>query len=160
MDTFDLRKFLIENKLTTKSSLLSELKRYTVLGDSPVAMDVAEMSGEIVAIPIDELEEYDHRGLTRLLMKYGEDILDIYKAGHDPSIDGSETFFKVDSQEGLSEIAAAYAEMSEDFFEVADRIKKGEITMFMHFENFQGEQYVFPVEPEYYNSYIELVKKA
>ena len=143
-----------------ESRLISELKRYTVLGDSPVAMDVAEMSGEVVAIPIDELEEYSQHRLITLIKKYGTDILDIYKAGHDPSIDGSETFFKIDSQEGLSKVAAAYAKMSEDFLEVADRIKKGEITMFMKYENFHGGRYIFPVEPQVYNSYIELVKKA
>ena len=138
MDNFNLKKYLVENKVTRNSQMLNEAKTYTI--DVNTADTDLEDSFEVyqdtvndyLTLPVPDLQEsgVNFEALAALVGKYGTLLFEVETVGLDPSVDGIESFYQVKDRNILSEIAKIYAE-SEELYELSDEIQQGNYTGFV-----------------------------
>jgi hypothetical protein len=143
MESFDLKKFLVENKLTTNSKVLSELKTYNINMDDEEAFEIhQELQNEYI-VPEDYFPEADMDSILDIVMQKGIELFNITLEGIDPSVDGVEKYYRVVDKSILADLAKLYA--GEENFELAEDIINGTVKGFLVFQPDEGGIIVFPL---------------
>jgi len=149
MDNFDLRKYLIENKVTTNSKTLIEAKTYTVDTTDDDYFEYIDKVNEYLAAPQDDLmgSSIDFPSIAALLSKHGQLLFEVEIAGVDDTADGIESYYKIPNPEALNQIANLYGQ-DENYYELASAIQEGEVAGFMTFVFDHNDDFVvIPLEP-------------
>jgi hypothetical protein len=148
MDTFDLKKYLVENKATTNSKTLVEAKTYAVDTTDDDYWDYTDKVNEYLAVPQDDLMDssIDFPSIAAILSKHGQLLFEVEIAGIDDTADGIESYYKVSNPEALSQIAKLYGQ-DENYYELASAIQEGEVAGFMTFVFDHNDNFVvIPLE--------------
>jgi hypothetical protein len=149
MDNFDLKKYLVENKATTNSNMLTEAKTYAVNTDAKDYFDYIDTVNEYLTVPQDDLldSSIDFASIAAILSKYGQLLFEVEIAGLDDTADGIESYYKVTNPEALNQIAKLYG-VDENHYELASTIQEGEVAGFMTFVfDYNNDFVVIPLEP-------------
>jgi hypothetical protein len=149
MDNFDLKKYLVENKATTNSNMLTEAKTYAVNTDAEDYFDYIDTVNEYLTVPQDDLldSSIDFASIAAILSKYGQLLFEVEIAGLDDTADGIESYYKVTNPEALNQIAKLYG-VDENHYELASTIQEGEVAGFMTFVfDYNNDFVVIPLEP-------------
>ena len=158
MDNFDLRKYLVENKATTNSKLLTEAKTYSIdVQTDDNHIDYIDVVNTYLMVSEDDLLDnpVDFEDIAALIGKYGKLLFEVETVGLDDTVDGIESFYSVTNQEALNKIAQIYAQ-DEAHYNVAAAIQRGEVTGFMlSIGEFYGVFVVIPLEPGFEKIEIE-----
>jgi len=157
MDNFDLRKYLIENKATANSRVLTEAKTYAVDPKGDEYLDFIDVVNAYLMVSEDDLLEnpVDFEDIAALIGKYGKLLFEVEIVGLDDTVDGIESYYSVTNQEVLNKIAQIYAQ-DEIHYDLAAAIQQGETTGFMMFiGEFSGVFVVIPLEPGFEKIEIE-----
>jgi len=152
MDDFDLKKYLVENKVTTNSRIIKEEedefnldtsrtsygtnKKYTVdpQADADDFLDFIDTVNDYLMVSTDDLLDnpVDFDDIAALVDKYGKLLFEVEIVGLDPSADGLESYYSVTNQEVLNKIADIYAQEKE-WTQLAANIRNGKARGFMTF---------------------------
>ena len=102
MDNFDLKKYLVENKVTANSKTLLEAKTYAVNTDAEDYFDYIDTVNEYLTVPQDDLldSSIDFASIAAILSKHGQLLFEVEIAGLDDTADGIESYYKVTNPEG------------------------------------------------------------
>lgn len=128
MDNFDLRKYLVENRVTTNSRLLAESENYHLQPqereDFNKYIDTLDKYREYPdEFDFDSSINFDR--VSSIIIKSGTRLFDTkITQFKDHTLNVISSFYKVTDPEALQEIARLYAE-DEDFYSVATDIQKG-----------------------------------
>lgn len=149
-DSFNLRQFLSENKLTKNARLLNETYTYFLDFENVEDEEVLEMFIEEQAeyvVPRDLMEELDAKDterIVKILKEKGEHIYDSAITGLDPYSDGIEEYYKVNNLEDFKDIAKILAQY-DNLLEIAQGIAQKEYEGFIYFNPIEGTGTVLPV---------------
>ena len=149
MDNFDLKKYLVENKVTANSKTLLEAKTYAVNTDAEDYFDYIDTVNEYLTVPQDDLldSSIDFASIAAILSKHGQLLFEVEIAGLDDTADGIESYYKVTNPEALNQIAELYGQ-DENHYELASAIQEGEVAGFMTFVfDYNDDFVVIPLEP-------------
>jgi len=149
MDNFDLKKYLVENKVTTNSKTLIEAKTYAVDTQAEDYFDYIDTVNEYLTVPQDDLMDspIDFSSIAAILSKHGQLLFEVEIAGIDDTTDGIESYYKVTNPEALNRIAELYGQ-DENHYELASAIQEGEVGGFMTFVFDNSDDFVvIPLEP-------------
>ena len=149
MDNFDLKKYLVENKVTTNSKTLIEAKTYAVDTQADDYLDYIDTVNEYLLVPQDDLMDssIDFPSIAAILSKHGQLMFEVEMAGIDDTADGIESYYKVTNPEALNQIAEHYGQ-DEKHYELASAIQEGEVGGFMTFVFDNNDDFVvIPLEP-------------
>lgn len=149
MDNFDLKKYLVENKVTANSKTLLEAKTYAVNTDAEDYFDYIDTVNEYLTVPQDDLldSSIDFASIAAILSKHGQLLFEVEIAGLDDTADGIESYYKVTTPEVLKQIAELYGQ-DENHYELASAIQEGKVAGFMTFVfDYNDDFVVIPLEP-------------
>jgi len=149
MSQFDLKNYLVENKLTSNSRVLQESRTYyyDVKADTEEYDELMDTVNDYLLVSSDYLEDgdIDFSSIASLL-KSSKLLFEISLKGIDTSTDGIESYYRVTDQETLDKIAGLYA-VDEELYELASMIQNGEVNGFMAFTPDFPEYNTFQVFP-------------